>query len=90
MRKPDLINSISENAQISKKQAGSIVDVFLSNIGSTLAQGEKVELYGFGSFQVVQREARNGRNPRTGEPMVIPASRNVRFRPAKALRDQLN
>jgi DNA-binding protein HU-beta len=90
MNKAELIERIATAADISKLSAGRALDAALEGIKSALVQGEEVSLVGFGSFHVTQREARTGRNPRTGEAISIEASKQARFRPGKALKDALN
>ena len=90
MNKAELIERIATAADISKLSAGRALDAALEGIKSALVQGEEVSLVGFGSFHVTQREARTGRNPRTGEAISIEASKQAKFRPGKALKDALN
>jgi nucleoid DNA-binding protein len=90
MTKNNLIDHVSEATQGTKKNAELVVDLILSSIAEALAKGEKVDLRGFGSFQVAGKKERQGRNPRTGEIMTI-AARNVAvFKPAKELSVRLN
>jgi DNA-binding protein HU-beta len=88
--KADVINAIAEQAGISKKEATAAFDAFVSYIADSCHSGERCAIPGLGSFHVTQRKAREGRNPRTKEPINIPASRNVRFKAGKDLRDLLN
>jgi DNA-binding protein HU-beta len=88
--KADIINSMAEEAGISKKEATAAFDAFVSYISDTCARGERCAVPGLGSFSVSDRKARQGRNPRTNEPMTIPASKNVRFKAGKDLRTTLN
>lgn len=73
MNKTDLINAVAEQADLTKKEAGSAVDAVFESIQNSLAKGEKVQLIGFGNFEVRERAARKGRNPQTGKEIDIPA-----------------
>jgi DNA-binding protein HU-beta len=86
MTKQDLVNEVA-NVGITKKQAAVAVNAVFDAIKDALAAGDKVSLVGFGSFSVKKRAAREGRNPRTGRPLKIPAKKVPVFRPGKALRD---
>lgn len=88
--KPELIDIIAANADISKAAAQTALDSFLDTITDTLSKGEKVAIVGFGSFETSKRAARTGRNPRTGEQMQIDASVVARFKPGKKLKDAVN
>jgi DNA-binding protein HU-beta len=88
--KADVINAMAEQAGISKKEATAAFDAFVSYIADACHSGERCAVPGLGSFHVTQRKAREGRNPRTKEPIKIPASRNIRFKAGKDLRDLLN
>ena len=88
--KADVINAIAEQAGISKKEAAAAFDAFVGYISDTCQRGERCAIPGLGSFSVTQRKAREGRNPRTKEPITIPASKNVRFKAGKDLRDVMN
>lgn len=90
MNKSDLINQIAEGAEISKAQAGKALDATLDAITKALAEGDTVSLVGFGTFQVRERAARTGRNPRTGEEIQIAASKTPAFKPGKAFKDSVN
>ncbi|WP_349407574.1 HU family DNA-binding protein [Pseudalkalibacillus sp. SCS-8] len=87
MNKTDLINSVSEKTQLSKKDVSKTVDAVFESIESSLKDGDKVQLIGFGNFEVRERAARKGRNPQTGEEIEIPASKVPAFKPGKALKD---
>lgn len=87
MTKADLVTRISEEAGISKKAAAVAVDSLVAAIHDTLKDGDKIRLTDLGSFSVVQRQARQGVNPRTGKPIKIPATNAPKFTAAKALRD---
>lgn len=88
--KADVINAIAEQAGISKREATAAFDAFVSYISDTCQSGDRCAVPGLGSFHVTERKAREGRNPRTKEPIKIPASKNVRFKAGKDLRDLLN
>ncbi|MFC5713477.1 HU family DNA-binding protein [Thalassorhabdus alkalitolerans] len=90
MNKTDLINAVAEQADLSKKDASKAVDAVFDSITDTLKQGDKVQLVGFGSFEVRERASRKGRNPQTGEEIEIPATKNPAFRPGKQLKDSVN
>ena len=87
MNKSELINAVAEKAGLSKKDSEAAVNAALEAIANALSEGDKVQLVGFGSFEVKKREARTGRNPSTGEPMDIPAARLPAFKAGKALKD---
>jgi DNA-binding protein HU-beta len=87
MNKTDLINSVSEKTDLSKKDATQAVDSVFESIMDSLKDGEKVQLIGFGNFEVRERAARKGRNPQTGEEIEISASKVPAFKPGKALKD---
>lgn len=88
--KADIINAIAEEAGITKKEATAAFDAFVGYISESCGRGERCAVPGLGSFSVSERKARQGRNPRTNEPMTIPASKNVRFKAGKDLRTSLN
>ncbi|MFV8826771.1 HU family DNA-binding protein [Alkalihalobacterium sp. APHAB7] len=90
MNKTDLVNSVAEQAEISKKDAAKAVDAVFESITDALKDGGKVQLVGFGSFEVRERSARKGRNPQTGEEIEIPATKNPAFKPGKQLKDAVN
>ena len=87
MNKAELINVVSEAAEVSKKDAETVITATLDAITDALKEGEKVQLVGFGSFEVKSRSARMGRNPHTKEQIEIPASRVPVFKAGKALKD---
>ncbi|ANC77690.1 MAG: HU family DNA-binding protein [Bacillota bacterium] len=87
MNKTDLINAVSEQAELSKKDASKAVDAVFEAITGTLQSGDKVQLIGFGNFEVRERAARKGRNPQTGQEIEISASKVPAFKPGKALKD---
>jgi DNA-binding protein HU-beta len=88
--KSDVITAIAEQAGISKKEATAAFDAFVGYISESCQRGERCSIPGLGSFSVSARKAREGRNPRTKEKITIPASKNVRFKAGKDLRDVLN
>lgn len=90
MNKAELIDAVADAADISKAAAGRSVDTVLEVITESLKKGNAVTLVGFGTFSSRRREARTGRNPRTGEPIQIAASNLPVFKPGKALKDALN
>ncbi|WEG74267.1 HU family DNA-binding protein [Vagococcus intermedius] len=85
--KAELIEKVAEKADLTKKDATTAVDAVFSTIQELLADGEKVQLIGFGNFEVRDRAARKGRNPQTGKEIDIPASKVPAFKPGKALKD---
>ena len=85
--KQDLIAKVAETAELSKKQAALVVATVFDTIAESLANGEKVQLIGFGNFEVRERAERKGRNPQTGAELVIPASKVPEFKAGKALKD---
>lgn len=87
LNKTDLINAVAESAELSKKDAGRAVDAVFEAITNSLKSGEKVQIIGFGNFEVRDRAARKGRNPQTGAEIEIPASKVPAFRAGKALKD---
>lgn len=87
MNKTDIISALAEKAEINKKDAEKALNAFINIITETLAKGDKVHLVGFGSFEVVERAARTGRNPQTGETMQISESKSPKFKAGKALKD---
>ena len=90
MNKAELIDVIADRADLSRAAAGRALNAALDAIAGSLRDGEPVALVGFGTFQVRERSERNGRNPRTGEPLVIKASKVPTFKHARALRDALD
>ena len=90
MKKDELITFVSESADITKKSAGDAINATIEGISSALEKGDSISLIGFGSFKVVKRAAREGRNPSTGEKMQIPASKGVKFTPGAGLKDRVN
>ena len=88
--KKELIDSIAKRTGVKKLDAELVLNATLAEIERSLLAGQPVTLHGFGTFELKKREARTGRNPRTGEPVEIAASTTVAFKPAKALKDSLN
>ena len=89
MNKTELIASAAEKSGLTKKDAERVINAALDTITASLASGDRVQLSGFGIFEVKQREARVGRNPRTKETIEIPASRQPVFKASKALKDTI-
>ncbi len=90
MTKNELVQRISEKAGISKKEAIEALSATTSTISDTLKKGDGITIVGFGSFSATQRAARTGRNPQTGETIQIAASKSVRFKPGKSLKEAVN
>ena len=90
MNKNELIAAMAEKSGLTKKDAGAALDAFASSVLDALKNGDKVQLVGFGTFEVKSRAARTGKNPRTGEAVEIPASKAPSFKPGKAFKDALN
>lgn len=87
MSKASLVNNVATATGLSKKQASEAINALLSSIKANLAAGEKVQLIGFGTFEVRERAARKGRNPQTGEEIEIPATKAPAFKPGKGLKN---
>lgn len=90
MNKSELVAAIAEKSDISKKDAEAALKAFTEVVADELKKGEKIQLVGFGTFEVSERAARMGRNPHTSEPMEIKASKAPKFKAGKALKDSLN
>ena len=90
MNKTELVAAIAQETQLSKKDAEAAVKAFIDVVAGELKKGEKVQLVGFGTFEVSERAAREGRNPQTGETMTIAASKAPKFKAGKALKDMIN
>ena len=90
MNKAELVAAIAEKAEISKKDSEKVLKAFVDVVTEELVKGEKVQLVGFGTFEVSERPAREGRNPQTGETMTIDASKAPKFKAGKALKDVIN
>ena len=89
MNKTELIAAVAEKAEISKKDAEKAVKAFTDVVSEELVNGGKIQLVGFGTFEVSERPAREGRNPRTGETMTIAATKTPKFKVGKALKDMV-
>lgn len=90
MNKTELVTAMAEKAELSKKDAEKALTAFTNIVADTLVDGNRVAITGFGTFEVVERAARTGRNPQTGETIQIAASKSPKFKPAKALKDVVN
>lgn len=90
MNKSELIAAIAEQAEISRKDAENALKAFTDVVTQELVKGNKVQLVGFGTFEISERAARTGRNPQTGEEMQIAASKAPKFKAGKALKDAVN
>lgn len=90
MTKPELVKSVAQKAGIKQKEAESAVDAFVEAITGAVKEGDEVKIPGFGSFVVVERAPRQGKNPQTGEPIEIPARKAVVFRAGKGLKSAVN
>ena len=88
MTKAELVEDVAQAAELTKKDAERLVEIVFESIIESLNHGEKIELRGFGSFRVRERGARRGRNPKTGDPVSIPAKRVPYFKPGKELHSQ--
>ena len=90
MNKTELVAAVAEQAGLSKKDAEAAVKAFTDVVAEALKAGDKIQLVGFGTFEVSERAAREGRNPRTGETMTIESSKTPKFKAGKALKDLVN
>ena len=90
MNKTELVAAMAERAEISKKDAEAALKAFTDVVAEELKKGEKIQLVGFGTFEVSERAARTGRNPQTGAEMKIAASKAPKFKAGKALKDSVN
>jgi integration host factor subunit beta len=90
MTKADLVEKVASDTDMTKKDAEQLVEIVFDSIVESLNRGEKIELRGFGSFRVRERNARKGRNPKTGESVAIPAKRVAYFKPGKDLKEIIN
>ena len=90
MNKTELVAAIAEKAELSKKDAEAALRAFIDVVSEELKKGEKVQLVGFGTFEVSERAAREGRNPQTGKTMTIAACKAPKFKAGKALKDAIN
>ena len=90
MNKTQIVEAVAAKAELTKKDAEKAVNAFLASVSAELAKGEKVQIVGFGTFEVKARGARTGRNPKTKEAIKIPASKHPAFVAGKALKDAVN
>lgn len=90
MNKTDLVAAMAEQAEVSKKDAEKVLKAFTDVVADELKKGGKIQLVGFGTFEVSERAAREGRNPQTGKTMKIAASKAPKFKAGKALKDIVN
>lgn len=90
MNKTELVAAIAEKAELSKKDSEKALKAFIDVVTDELKKGDKIQLVGFGTFEVIERAAREGRNPLTGEKMQIKASKAPKFKAGKALKDAVN
>ncbi len=90
MNKAELVAAIAERTELSKKDAEKALKAFVDVVAEELKKGEKIQLVGFGTFEVSERAAREGRNPANGQPMQIAASKAPKFKAGKALKDAIN
>ena len=90
MNKAELVAAIAERTELSKKDTEAAVKAFIDVGADALKKGDKVQMVGFGTFEVVERAEREGRNPQTGETMKIAASKTPKFKAGKALKDAIN
>ena len=90
MNKADLVSSVAEKTELTKKDAEKAVNAIFQSIEESLAKGDKVQLVGFGTFETKERAARIGRNPRTGEEIKIPATKVPGFKAGKALKESVS
>jgi DNA-binding protein HU-beta len=87
MKKAELIDAVATKSELTKQDSKKAVDALFETISNTLAKEEKIQLIGFGTFEVRERAERTGRNPQTGEEMIIPASKVPAFKPGKELKE---
>lgn len=90
MNKAELVSAMAERAGLSKSDAEKSVNAFVEVVGGELRKGGKVQLIGFGTFETVERAARTGKNPQTGEELKIAACKAPKFKPGKALKEEVN
>lgn len=90
MKKADLISALAGKSGIKKVEAQKVIDALIEIIGDELAKGEKIQIAGFGTFEVSERPAREGRNPRSGETLTIEASKSPHFKASKTLKGRMN
>ena len=90
MNKAELVSKMAEKSELTKKEAEAALNAFMESVEEALVSGEKVQLVGFGTFEVSERAAREGRNPQTGKTMKIAACKAPKFKAGKALKDAVN
>ena len=90
MNKEELVQEVAKKANVTQKEAAEVISAWVETVQKTVAKGKKVTLVGFGTFEVSERAAREGRNPQTGEAMTIAASKTPKFKAGKALKDSIN
>ena len=90
MNKAELVAAVAEKTNFTKKDAEVAINAFLASVEEALVKGEKVQLIGFGTFDVGTRSERKGRNPKTGETITIKAAKTPKFKAGKALKDMVN
>lgn len=90
MFKPELIEVMSQSMGTNKKEAEKALNAFIDAVKNAVIEGDRVQIVGFGTFEVTERSERMGRNPKTGESLLVPASKGFKFKPAKALKDTVN
>lgn len=90
MNKTELIDAMAKQSGLTKKDSEAALKAFTESVVGALKKGEKIQLLGFGSFEVSKRSARTGKNPKTGEAIKIPASKSVKFKTSSALKNDLN
>ena len=90
MKKAELVEAVAEKAGLTKADATRAIEALFDTVKTAMVKGERVAIPGFGTFSVGERAAREGRNPQTGEPMPIAASKAPRFKAGKALKDAIN
>ncbi|WP_143256239.1 HU family DNA-binding protein [Priestia aryabhattai] len=87
MNKTELVDAVATKSELTKQDSKKAIDALFETISNTLAQEEKIQLVGFGTFEIRERAERTGRNPQTGEEMTIPASKAPAFKPGKELKE---
>ena len=90
MTKAEIITEVANGAEVTKKEAERVISAFIEAIKQGVKSGEKIQFVGFGTFEMKERAARQGRNPQTGKTIEIPASKSVGFKVGKAFKDELN
>lgn len=90
MTKPELIDELASKTDVSKKDCANVIDAFQDIVKKTLIKGDKLQLVGFGTFEVAERAERQGRNPKTGEAITISATKSPKFKPSRSLKEAVN